>query len=447
MIRFDDKDDEYYDDDDDLSQSGYDVSQDKAQGSYSPDEREYYDKLPAKRKKTIDALEAKISEASRDDMPMRFKILESDMPLGHKVSALERLDLLSNPYSSDYGKGLAFCKALVRLPFGKYHSLPISSSSSLPDIRAFLTAAASKLDEYIYGLQEVKQRFLSTVAKWILSPGSSGLVLGIKGPTGVGKTTLVKDGLCRALDRPFAFVPLGSANDTSFLDGHSYTYEGSTWGRIADVLMSTQVMNPVICFDELDKVADNSRGNEIYNVLVHLTDATQNDNFSDKYFAGLPLDLSRCIFVFTYNDSAAIHPVLRNRIVEVPLVDYTAKEKLLILVEHMLPKILSEYAPGSGPAAAAAAQDLSYLVSPIQFSRGALEHIVSRRSASNGMRDIKHDVQYLVGTLNLQHLLGNNGSSDAGEVSREVVEKLLKQRDKNDAKSKELPDNVRNIYA
>jgi ATP-dependent Lon protease len=79
------------------------------------------------------------------------------------------------------------------------------------------------------------------------------------------------------------------------------------YGRIAEAIMETGVMNPIIVFDELDKVAENTRGAEIFNTLIHLTDFTQNHCYCDQYFgAGLPFDLSRCTFVFTYNDPSLI---------------------------------------------------------------------------------------------------------------------------------------------
>ena len=102
-------------------------------------------------------------------------------------------------------------------------------------------------------------------------------------------------------------------------------------------------MNPIICFDELDKLADNSKGNEVFNVLIHLTDATQNDSFDDQYFAGVRLDLSRAIIVFTYNDESKVHPVLKDRMVCIPTKSYSATDVAVIIKEYMLPKIAATF--------------------------------------------------------------------------------------------------------
>ena len=106
----------------------------------------------------------------------------------------------------------------------------------------------------------------------------------IYGPPGTGKTTLVKEGISKILNRPFAFLALGGATDSSFLEVHSYTYEGSNWGKIVDIIINCKSMNPVIYFDELDKISNTPKGEEITGILTHLTDTTQNSQFHDKYF-------------------------------------------------------------------------------------------------------------------------------------------------------------------
>ena len=110
---------------------------------------------------------------------------------------------------------------------------------------------------------------------------------------GNGKTTLVKEGIAKAINRPFAFIALGGASDSAFFDGHSYTYEGSHWGRIVDILIESKCMNPIIYFDELDKISESAKGDEIVHLLTHLTDPSQNALFQDNYFPGIHLNLSK----------------------------------------------------------------------------------------------------------------------------------------------------------
>ena len=119
------------------------------------------------------------------------------------------------------------------------------------------------------------------------------------GPMGNGKTTLVKEGIAKMINRPFEFISLGGATDSCYLDGHSYTYEGSIPGKIVDIVKKAKCMNPVIYFDELDKVSETPKGEEIINLLIHLTDFSQNDHFIDKYYNNIPIDLSKALFIFS----------------------------------------------------------------------------------------------------------------------------------------------------
>ena len=118
-------------------------------------------------------------------------------------------------------------------------------------------------------------------------------------------TTLAKKGLANCLkdkdgeSRPFSFIALGGSSNGSILDGHNYTYVGSTWGKIVDILIEKKTMNPIIFIDELDKVSRTEHGKEIIGILTHLIDTTQNDGFQDKYFSNIDLDLSKALFIFS----------------------------------------------------------------------------------------------------------------------------------------------------
>ena len=100
----------------------------------------------------------------------------------------------------------------------------------------------------VYGLDNVKLQVMQMLGQWISNPKAVGSAMAIHGPMGTGKTTLVKDGISKILGREFIFIALGGATDSSFLEGHSYTYEGSSWGKIVDLLMQCRTMNPIIYF-------------------------------------------------------------------------------------------------------------------------------------------------------------------------------------------------------
>ena len=165
-----------------------------------------------------------------------------------------------------------------------------------------MTKSRDILDSAVYGHDKAKNKILQIIAQNLNNPKSNGLVLGIEGPMGNGKTTLIEQGVSKVLNKPFSYIALGGATDGSFLDGHSYTYEGAVWGKLVDVLMKSKTMDPIIYFDELDKVSKTDKGDEIINILMHLIDSSQNKHFNDKYFTGVDFDFSRVTFIFSYND-------------------------------------------------------------------------------------------------------------------------------------------------
>jgi ATP-dependent Lon protease len=227
----------------------------------------------------------------------------------------------------------------MRIPFGVYKTLPIELSNGIENCTEFMEKSQKILNDAVYGLNEAKMQIMQLLGQLITNPSAIGSAIGIHGSPGVGKTKLAKDGISNILGRPFAFIALGGATDSSFLEGHSYTYEGSSWGKILQILIDSQCMNPVIYFDELDKVSETPKGDEIIGILTHLIDTTQNNQFHDKYFAEIDFDLSKCLFIFTYNDESKINPILRDRMYKIQIKNYNKKEKNIIANDYLLPKI------------------------------------------------------------------------------------------------------------
>ena len=154
----------------------------------------------------------------------------------------------------------------------------------------------------------------------------------------VAATTFAKRALASAIGRPFVFIALGGASDAAFLTGHSYTYEGAIAGRLAESLRECKVSDPVIFIDELDKISKGSKGDEIANVLIHLTDREQNSHFRDKYFHGIDIDLSRAIFVFSFNSAKDVNPILLDRINVINMKTPSVEEKITICKKHLIPR-------------------------------------------------------------------------------------------------------------
>ena len=227
-----------------------------------------------------------IKEIRNTDVPLKFKILNSNMDIKTKSIAIGNIEKLEemDVSTGEYCKMDKWINGLINIPFGNYIELPINNENTLIGKRNHILDTQKQLDKAIFGHEEAKIHILQVIGKWIKNPKSQGNVLAIQGPMGNGKTTLVKEGIAKAINRPFAFIALGGASDSSFFDGHSYTYEGSHWGRVVDILIESKCMNPIIYFDELDKISDTHKGDEIVHLLTHLTDPSQNSLFQDNYF-------------------------------------------------------------------------------------------------------------------------------------------------------------------
>lgn len=295
--------------------------------------------------KIIDDLD-KITKNSIHKKPYRFIILESSISPNLKSIALQKVNQLSNMCSSDseYHKIKNWIDTFMKIPFGIHKNIEVNiERDGIDACNQFMMRAQTILDECTYGLKEAKLQIMQMLGNWITNPSAVGTSIAIKGPPGTGKTSLVKDGISKIMGREFVFIPLGGAGDGSYLEGHSYTYEGSCWGKIVQSLIDCKSMNPVFYFDELDKISDSPRGQEIMGILTHLTDTTQNSQFTDKYFAEInEFDLSKCLFIFSYNDESKISPILLNRMHIISTKGYSVEDKLIIGRKYLLPKIIKQ---------------------------------------------------------------------------------------------------------
>lgn len=311
-------------------------------GQQHSSELKYFNRMEVSEQNTILEKFKDINEKSKIEVPYKISLINSNIPGAFKVHAIKKISSLEymDQSSGEYYKVKQWIDTFMKIPFGKYTSLPIQmNQSSAEEIQKYMEHSIEQLNNIVYGLDDAKYQIIQMIGQWISNPKSIGNAIAIKGPMGTGKTTLVKEGVSKILNRPFAFIALGGATDSSFLEGHSYTYEGSIWGKIVDILIQSKCMNPVIYFDELDKISDTPRGEEIVGILTHLTDVSQNDQFHDKYFSGIDFDLSRVLFIFSYNDESKVNSILKDRMYHIETKGYDNSEKNIIANKYLLPKI------------------------------------------------------------------------------------------------------------
>ena len=378
-------------------------------------------------KKIISRLK-EVNKLSRVDKPYRLQLLDSEIPPHYQATALKKINILNymDPGSGEYYKIKQWVDAFMSIPFGKTKQLPLSMGDGIDKCQAFMEDAKKVLDDCVYGLDDAKMQILQLVGNWISNPNSIGTAIAIKGPPGTGKTTLIKEGISKILQRPFAFLALGGATDSSFLEGHGYTYEGSNWGKIVNILIQSKCMNPVIYFDELDKISDTPKGEEITGILTHLTDTTQNSCFHDKYFANMDFDLSKALFIFSYNDENKVNPILKDRMYRIHTAGYDAKEKITIAKKYLIPKI---------------EKNVNFKEGEVIITDDALNRIITNfTDKEKGVRNLKRCLEITYTKLNLYRLMKPDSKlfnkkdtikvSFPFTVTAEIINKLIKQNEK-----------------
>jgi len=401
----------------------------------------------------------------KDDHQMS-KILDSDISYERRISlmkvsddikakAYEKLKMIKSNAQND-GKAAAWLDGLLKIPFGIYNDnhiisfkknfinkLGINNIFSDNDINIYLEnnlqnktdndewaqykiqkteylhEIRKNLDSAVHGHKDAKLQLERLFAQWI-NGESKGAVIGLMGPPGTGKTSLAKHGLSKCLKdvngnaRPFAFLPIGGSVNSSTLVGHNFTYVGSTWGRIVDILITSQCMNPIIFIDEIDKVSQTEYGREIISVLTHLTDPTQNNEFEDKYFAGIPLDLSKALIVFSFNDASLLDPILRDRITIIDTHPLKLNDKLTIINDYMLPEIC---------------RDVGFNKNEIIINNDIIKHMIETYTMEAGVRKIKEKMTEIIRDINLNRF-HNNLFTLPYTITFDYVNKLFENKPK-----------------
>lgn len=274
-------------------------------GNNDDPEAEYYDYID------------KIEECGFDD-----DVLEK---LSREAEKLIKL----SPNSPEYGVIKNYLDSILEMPWNTYTHDRIN-----------LNKAQSYLDKDHFGLKKVKERILENIAVRALNPEVKGQIICLVGPPGVGKTSIGRS-IAEAIGRNYVRVSLGGVRDEAEIRGHRKTYIGSMPGRIIDALKQAKSMNPLILFDEIDKMGADYKGDPS-SAMLEVLDPEQNIGFVDHYFE-IPVDLSKVLFITTANTTDTIPTPLLDRMEIIELGSYTREEKFNIAKKHLIPKQLKKH--------------------------------------------------------------------------------------------------------
>lgn len=290
------------------------------------------------------------------------------------------------------------------------------------EIKNYINNIKHVMNNSVHGHNNAKKQIEIILGQWINGEENNGYCIGFEGPPGVGKTTLAKVALSNILKdvdgtpRPFAMIQLGGDSNGSSLHGHNYTYVGSTWGSIVQILIDKKCMNPIILIDEVDKISKTEQGRELVGVLTHLLDQTQNDCFQDKYFMGIDIDVSKALFILSYNDPHAIDKILLDRIHRIKFGSLTLEEKIYISNHYVLPEITKKFG----------------LENMVEIKEDVLKFIIEEYTNESGIRKYKEIIFEIIGEINLDILRNSTYKIPIQITIEDIKNKYFK--DKNEIK-------------
>lgn len=400
-------------------------------------------RLKRKLEKIEHEIERHNKKAKTQNQSIRERLLLLDIDIPTKAYIVNKYDeQISKMSSGDKAKGMAWVNTLCSVPFGVYKSFPVKRTDSPAKIKAFFDTVLSKLDKAVHGHRAVKEEIMEFVAKCISNKHAKGQILALCGPKGVAKTRLMKKGLAEALGFPFFQINFGGLNDANILTGHDMTYVGSKPGKIVEILSKAKCMNPIIYLDEIDKIGE-TKAREIFGVLTHLLDQEQHHEFHDNYLSDVKLDLSKCLFVISFNDICKVDHIVSDRMKVIYIDPPSVDDKVHIAMNILLPEICKdagvEWVAGreasKGKGAGTGSREA---VLGVQCNESTLAYIIRNKVApEEGVRQLKKVLETIVNRLNLDFIVdkkefikvrGSTFTVDTSVVNR-IIQKPLNTLD------------------
>lgn len=335
----------------------------------------------------------KIKSLTIDEIDLKKQIaICKNMPAYVKKASLEKIEEMKAS-NNEYYKQMLYVKTLLNYPWPSDHDDTIFTDIGKNDAKSkiFLDELVKKLDDKVYGHKETKSVIKEIMGKWLKNPSSAGNSIGLVGPPGVGKTLIAK-AIGDALGIPFVQITLGGQNDGEILHGHGYTYSGAQPGMVVKKMVEAGSARCIMFFDELDKATRKHDTNEIFNILIHMTDPNTNRDFQDRFFQEINFPLNKVIFIFSYNNPELIDPILIDRIEQIFAKPYSVKDKINIANDFTI-KEMSDM--------------VNFPTGSINIDSGCLKSIIEEYTNEAGVREFKRKIEKIFLKLNIDRIYGN----------------------------------------
>jgi endopeptidase La len=340
----------------------------------------------------------RIKTISFDDINLETQIaLCKNIPDYAKKAAMVKIEEMKSS-NNEYSKQLQYVKTLINYPWPSEEEdrMFVDIGKDKERSKNYITSINNKLNKKLYGHKLCKNTICEIVSKWLSNPHAPGCSFGLVGPPGVGKTLIAK-AIGDCLDIPFIQITLGGQNDGEYLHGHGYTYSGAKPGVIINEMVKAGSSRSIIYFDELDKTCKKIDNNEIFNILIHMTDPNTNDEFTDRFFQEIKFSLRNVIFIFSYNSSELIDPILLDRIDEIEIKPYSIKDKINISRDFLMKELC---------------KDIGFSENSVVFSDKCLEYMINNYTNEAGVRSLNRQINKILLKMNKDRIFDEGSFKD-----------------------------------
>jgi ATP-dependent Lon protease len=355
-------------------------------------------------KKKYDEIKDNLDKIHNCNMSLEKKILDLDIDnFGKKIiyEKFKQLEILGKR-TDTRAKLQEWINHAIRIPYNVIKTIDLEGKT----IGEYLSHVKQKLDDSLYGMNKAKEELLMILNNKLRNPESFKNTLAFVGSPGTGKTALII-ALCDALKLPYYQISLGGKHDASFFLGHSYTYEGSQPGQIVSALQKMQCKNGILFFDEFDKIGAHDGKKGVSDLLLHITDFTQNNKFNDEYIADVSIDLSKIWFMFSLNKIENVDPILRNRMTFINVPSYNDDEKKIIVKNYIIPKCIKQFTFNSND---------------IIISDDIISYIITKTESEEGVRENERTIIEIFKRLNILRTIYDNKTEPTIKMSFDIPE-------------------------